>query len=803
MRIGIAAPCPKPYVSGGAERLWRGLRDYINNETTHQADIIKLPVGEGTFWELIAGYRDFSALDLTGFDVLISGKYPAWMVDHPCHVIYMVHPCRGLYDGYRGPAFEPALLDGSAPWLALREILERREGDRSALAELFEVIDALHAQRDSAERMVWPGPITREIVRFLDRIALQPGRIRKYRAISGQLLARPDYFPLGANVVVAYPPSPLQVQEGPSGDYIFSASRLADYKRMDLLVQAMQHVRGPLRLRIAGEGAEFDRLVQLASPDPRIELLGHRTDTEIVALYQNSLAVAFVPYQEDYGYVALEAMAAAKPVVTVHDAGGPTELVRDGVTGLVVEPHPKRVGAAFERLAADPQFAQRLGLAGKEFASGINWRAVLKALLPDDGEAHEFRPIFGQRGLPKLVVTTTFSIFPPRHGGQARVFQLYRHLTRWFDIVIVTPVAASGQAQDREVAPGLREVRVPKSRAHQRQEQKLRVELGIPIEDISMLAFPDATPAFAERLRAECSDAVAAVACHPYCFPLLKAVAACPLWYEAQDVEAEIKASLLPKNQAGRFWVQKVRDAEQELCDRAEVILACSEADARSLARLYHVAPGKLHVAPNGTDLSTFDYRAPAERRQLRRSLLADSAATPMMLFMGSGHQPNIEAAQQVFTLATQCPSWLFLVLGNCCYAFDPLVQLPDNVYLLGELSETERLVVLEMADIALNPILAGSGTNLKMIDYLAAGLPTLTTPVGARGLDLIAEEHCVIANLKDFAPSLRRLMGNHALRETLSRNGRRLVAKRFGWSGIALDVLRALPERYRVAKQD
>ena len=64
----------------------------------------------------------------------------------------------------------------------------------------------------------------------------------------------------------------------------------------------------------------------------------------------------FPPFDEDYGYVTLEAFLARKPVVTTTDAGGPLEFVEDGVTGLVT------VGAgsarrAMRRLAATPAAA--------------------------------------------------------------------------------------------------------------------------------------------------------------------------------------------------------------------------------------------------------------------------------------------------------------------------------------------------------------------------------------------------------------------------------------------------------------
>ena len=95
MDIAIVAPCPIPYMIGGAENLWRGLQDHLNEHTAHQAELIKLPSRELAFWELLDSYRRFAELDLTGFDLVVSSKYPAWMVNHPRHVVYMLHRLRG------------------------------------------------------------------------------------------------------------------------------------------------------------------------------------------------------------------------------------------------------------------------------------------------------------------------------------------------------------------------------------------------------------------------------------------------------------------------------------------------------------------------------------------------------------------------------------------------------------------------------------------------------------------------------------------------------------------------------------
>ena len=106
-------------------------------------------------------------------------------------------------------------------------------------------------------------------------------------------------------------------------------------------------------------------------------------DDEIVRLYAGALGVIFPPYDEDYGYVTLEAFLAGKPVITTTDAGGPTEFVEDGVNGWVTAPDPAALGAAIGALEANRARAAALGAAGQARARGITWDGVVDRLLAD------------------------------------------------------------------------------------------------------------------------------------------------------------------------------------------------------------------------------------------------------------------------------------------------------------------------------------------------------------------------------------------------------------------------------------
>jgi glycosyltransferase involved in cell wall biosynthesis len=370
-----------PLAIGGAENLWWGLLEHLNRNTEHHADLIKLPTPERNFWEIVDSYRRWAALDVSGYDLVISGKYPAWMVAHGRHVCYLLHPLRGLYDTY--PAQMPTRCEhADAEVNALVELLETQDTDRELLGECFARLDVLRARTDlPGELFALPGPLIRQIVHFLDRIGRGPQAVTRSVALSSTVARRPGYFEGSAEVPVAHAPPLLRGIHGGRGRYLFTVSRLDAPKRIDLLIRAMAHVDADIELRIAGTGPQEPMLRELASHDPRITLTGFLNDSALADAYAGARAVLFAPYQEDYGFITVEAMLSGKPVITTADSGGPQELIEDGVHGFVTQPDPPALGRAISLLAKRPRLARRLGRAAQVRAAAITWERVLATLL--------------------------------------------------------------------------------------------------------------------------------------------------------------------------------------------------------------------------------------------------------------------------------------------------------------------------------------------------------------------------------------------------------------------------------------
>jgi len=802
VKIGLLAPSPVPFQTGGAEKLFWGLQRHINGETRHSCELIKLPSREHDFWSLIETYEAFSRLDASHFDLVISGKYPAWMTRHVDHGVYMLHRLRGLYDAYHTFSLPTEPAPGSGPagefllWLNRVEQGHCRDG--GLLEECFERLCRVRVAERAGDVSSFPGPFARRVIRFLDDLALSPERIRRFAAISRTVSARDHYFPPRVDVRVLHPPTHLEGLGCGSDDYLFTVSRLDAVKRVALIIEAMRHVDADVPLLIAGEGPEEPYLRQLAGDDPRVRFLGFMSDKEIAGFYRDALAVPYVPYDEDYGLITVEAMMCGKPVVTTQDAGGPNELVRDGETGFSVPPDPRAIGRALNALCNDRTRARSMGHAGLGVASDITWHSTVAGLLPDTPSL-ETRA----RRARKLTVVTTFPIYPPSGGGQSRVYHLYRHLAPTWSTEIISLTNAGDAAVDREIAPGVREVRVPKSREHERAEQALSADCGwIPITDVAMPRLHSLTPAFEQALRDSMASSDAIVACHPYLVDLIAPLArGLPMWYEAQDVEIDLKEQVLPATGVAAELLADVARTEARCWREATVVFACSDNDLVRLRARYGESAAELLVVPNGVATRDVEYVSPARRAASKRRLGLEGRA--IALFMGSWHPPNLRAIEHVMRFARSCGEVAFLVLGSAGAAFAGR-ELAPNIAMLGAVDEATKNVVMSVADIALNPVETGSGTNLKMLDYFAAGIPVISTPFGARGIACRDGEHVVLTDVDGFPHAIGTLLQQPDARVfAIPEPARRLVESDYDWSAIARRFQFELDERTAFRKRD
>ena len=779
MKIAIIAPSPVPFTIGGAENLMWGLCENINQLTNHQAELIKLPSKEHSFWDLIENYYNFYKLDLTHFDMVISLKYPSWMVQHPNSICYMMHTLRGLYDMY------DQSLEVKGGFKAIDKILDymQKNPNPPQLDSFFGLLFELKEKQSGIPRdfFTFPGPLIHKIVHYMDNFGLGQEGMKKYFAISNTVKNRIEYFPQGSTVAAVYPPTVMHNCFNKDYKYVFMISRLDGPKRIEYLIEAMKYVKNDIKLLIAGTGPEEAKLKELAAGDERIRFLGFIKDEEAEACYANSLVVPYFPYNEDYGYITIEAMLHQKPVITTYDAGGPTEFVKNGETGFVVNLDPHEIAEKIDFFAEHPEAARTMGEKGWNLVKNITWKDTVSKILEETVDTKKQRK--------RITVISTFPVFPRQGGGQVRIYNLYKNLAEFFDIEIIS-YNWNGQPYFEEfIAPGLKEICVPRSSEHQKQEVVMEKKVGMSVGDIAMITLGGNTPLYREKLEQSIKKSDVVVVSHPYLYNTVKEYIENQIViYEAHNVESTMKREMLPDITYSEELVKQVYDVEKSCCKEANFILACSEEDREKLSRIYGVDTGKITVVPNGVDCKKTIF-TPLERRlEIKRALKLQDEK--IGLFIGSWHGPNLKASEKIIEFAPECKDTKFLIMGSQCDYFKGKT-LPENVGLLGMVSEETKNRVFSVVDFALNPMDSGSGTNLKIFDYLSAGIPVITTEFGVRGTN---NQDVFIINSIDYMASC---INDFHLDKQEKRilSGRKYVEQEFDWSVSARKYMKILDE--------
>jgi glycosyltransferase involved in cell wall biosynthesis len=196
-------------------------------------------------------------------------------------------------------------------------------------------------------------------------------RLSRYNGLSGEALYPPPQH-LGRYRTDAY------------GDYLFYAGRLDRLKRLDLALDALARTRSGARLKIAGAGpmqGELRKRAERLGIHDRVDFLGFVPADDLVSLYAGCRAAYYAPFNEDYGYVTVEAFLSRKPVVTTHDAGGPLEFVTPDENGIVTEPDASAIAEGIDRLfGLGEKHLRDMGEAGRRRVLGITWDHVIDRL---------------------------------------------------------------------------------------------------------------------------------------------------------------------------------------------------------------------------------------------------------------------------------------------------------------------------------------------------------------------------------------------------------------------------------------
>jgi glycosyltransferase involved in cell wall biosynthesis len=620
--------------------------------------------------------------------------------------------------------------------------------------------------------------------------------VKSFGSIANTVAKRQDYFPQEAIVWVAHHPTsmviPTPSNQTQQRDLIVTASRLEHPKRIDMLMRAYAKSDVKLPFWIVGTGPQQEELAKLAKNIPGIEMKGRLSDADLAAAYQRALFVPFAPQDEDYGLITVEAFLSGAAVLTTKDAGGPTELVEHQISGWIADPSEDALAEGFQALAKDPVRTLQMGQAGRNRVSTITW-PDLTAKLADTSKTNR----------KKVLVINTFPTEPTTSGGRLRMKGLYGALAIYVDIHMVSLGSERSSHHLRRHSPRFIEEVVPANSQFRDKERTLSKRVGASCGDIAVSLFSETLPDF-ERAITHALKGVDEVICaHPYGYPVYERIVQKypdllrPVIYEAHNVESYLKGAIYPNPSPE---LHAVAALEIRLLKNARALIACSEPDLaalKNMASSQGVGLSNTVIANNGLDLTSV-----ISADQKSRKGLAESIGRKIALFMGSDHGPNHQALEAIIEAASDPQiqrDWDFVILGSVVKPWKRYKNAGDTVgepieaihksaptlHLLGVVSEEEKSLWLQKATLGLNPMFSGSGTNLKLAEYAAYGLPVVSTAFGARGGLWNPGEHYV--EIKDsLAKTLTQFSDIEDSLDQIVANAKALVEDRLNWPVIA-----------------
>ncbi|MCW1970786.1 MAG: glycosyltransferase family 4 protein [Anaerolineae bacterium] len=341
-----------PFIKGGAEIHAQRLNVALQ-QAGHQVELFSLPFKDYPPQNILNTMLISRLLDVTEFaskrtDLVIGLKFPAYLIQHPNKVLWVLHQYREAYELWGNDQF--TTLHHKSQGHAVKNAI--LNADNRAFAEA-----------------------------------------RKLFANSGNVAKRMKIYNQVDATALYHPPQHAELfycdLANTYSSYFLFPSRITPIKRQTLILEALALTSQPIYVKFVGTADNDAYMTELAlkahtlGVANRITWLGHVSEEAKRNLYAQALAVLYPPYDEDFGYVTLEAMLSSKAVLTCADSGGPLEFVLDNQTGLVAQPTAQDIARCMDALWANFTWAKMMGQQGREylFQMDISWESTIRTLL--------------------------------------------------------------------------------------------------------------------------------------------------------------------------------------------------------------------------------------------------------------------------------------------------------------------------------------------------------------------------------------------------------------------------------------
>ena len=369
----------------------------------------------------------------------------------------------------------------------------------------------------------------------------------------------------------------------------------------------------------------------------------------------------------------------------------------------------------------------------------------------------------------KVLIFSKFNPYPPTAGGPMRMWTLAKSLkTRGVEVAFFIPVLKEPHNTVSEGIP-IYEVRMSLIYLFLAFmfRRVLPRRIGWLFHYLFMLKYFEKNLAKKVEILARDSNIIQCEFTWLYRIPeYVSRRRNLPFILTFHDINANFLSNYLkPQDRLSRFLVRRILNSEVTAYNAANAIVSFTKQDFDELVSL-GIPQNKISIVPH--EIAKIPIRSTSTLR-------------PIVLFVGSGHPPNITAAEIIVNqIAPQVLEADFFIVGNVGNSIKHLKK-SSNVVITGFLLEKELIALYNKATLGIVPLLSGAGMSVKTLEFLSAGLPVLSTSIGARGLTIDSNKSDALIindNPSKYSEQIKELIKNPKLRATLSEEAKYIYRK-------------------------
>jgi polysaccharide biosynthesis protein PslH len=392
-----------------------------------------------------------------------------------------------------------------------------------------------------------------------------------------------------------------------------------------------------------------------------------------------------------------------------------------------------------------------------------------------------------------LIIMPYDNLYPPKNGGLQRCFNLFHQLTKYFDVTSVTHDSKENLVSGSKNYPSILNAAIYTSH-DQRADKDIfsllpaRISNAIKYrwltKDFKHSAdgsFLKLYPVLKKILKKNNFDFIILenLSLTRQASWIRKYSKKAKIIYNAYNVDSLLAQKTINTSLQQQKEINDLADTESNLYKIIDGVFCCSQVDLDTFTEMNKKKISLNYVLPNGVDTSFFSHSVNVSEEQLKN-----------IIFCGSlDYEPNKTGLfwfyKNVWPLVIQeLPDRLLYIVGRGNReSYHELLE-DKTINFIGEVQEVAPFY--RKCNVAIAPLLQGSGTRLKILEAMSLGNPVVTTGKGIEGIDAKANENVLVSdNARGFANAVIHLSTDAAFSTYISNNARRLVENKYSWDFI------------------